>query len=131
MANPVKGEIEIDLPTLGKRTFRIGFNEVCVLEESLGRAMSEVFSKSIGFREIREVIFVGMRDASVTREDVGEALGQHGDLKTLGEAMRRSMELSMPHLFKAPPEVLSGEAAGPTKGKAKATTPASQSPASS
>lgn len=100
-ANPVQGAIEITLA--GKPvTFRIGFNEVCALEERLGKPMNEVFNTArMGFALIREVIYVGCRDAGMTREEVGEALGQHPNFAELGDALRRSMELSMPHLFRA------------------------------
>lgn len=127
MPNPVKGEIDI---TLAKKAykFRIGFNEVCVLEESLGRPMQQVFAgTSLGFREIREVVYVGIGEGKLTRDEVGEALGQTEDFAALGEALRRSMELSMPHLFRN----AGGASDGPLKGKkAAAPEPAQATPSS-
>ena len=73
MGNPRRGEVGIQLDR--PRTLRLDMNDFAEMEEILGRPLSggqTVFS----FREIRAVLFVGLRheDRTLTLQKAGELM---------------------------------------------------------
>jgi len=85
--------VELDRP----RTLRYGFNELCKLEDVLGRKITELNSVQWGAKEIRALLWIGLsrEDSSLTPERVGELIDMAGDITKLVEKIAEALQLSL------------------------------------
>lgn len=83
MANKHRGEVALQA---GEKTYTIHFstNALCNLEEALGMSVSqlseEFASQAVGFRELRKILWAGMRDnhPDLDLEAIGEIIDAAG-----------------------------------------------------
>lgn len=99
--NRLKGELEIKLGEQ-MRKFRLGWNEVATLEQMLGDSLQTRISEgNFGFDAVRACMFVGLKrnNRELTLEDVGELLGESGDMTLYMRTIMQSLKESMPKIF--------------------------------
>jgi len=104
MANPVKGEVQFVFGGR-RRKFRIGMNQVCCLERSLGMSIATLLDpkRAMAFADLREILHQGLvaDDPELTLEEVGDMIENHPEPQAIGPMVRESMQASMPHIFKS------------------------------
>jgi hypothetical protein len=101
--NRLKGELEVQLGER-PRKFRLGWNEVAILEQLLGESLqTRIKENNFGFDAVRSCMFVGLKknNPDLTIDDVGELLGESGDIEMYMRTIVRSLKESMPKIFGA------------------------------
>lgn len=84
--------IELDKP----RHLRYGFNQLCELEDLLGVPVSKLPEIEIGFRELRTLLYVGLRgeDPDLTPEVVGSLIDEAQSLDYVFSKVSEALQLA-------------------------------------
>jgi hypothetical protein len=94
MANPHRGEVPFRLGAK-EWIFRLDNNAICEIEAGLGRPLAEM--GTMGFRAIREFLFVGLRAAnkrSPGRLEIGDMMDP-SKMEYYGDQVRKCIDLYM------------------------------------
>lgn len=95
MANKKRGYVTIRLDK--SRNLLFNFNAICELEEEIGRPITHLQDSNIGFREIRALLWAGLRheDPSLTIEDAGNLINEAESIQYVTETVVEALALGL------------------------------------
>jgi len=84
--------IDLDKP----RKLRYGINQIIILEELIGKSLSEMDLSKLSFKDLRSMIYAGLswEDKEITPELVGDLIDEYSNIEEVSKKMTEAFEAS-------------------------------------